>query len=545
MASSGEFFVGPADQPDKYRLVHQVGAGGEAQLWRAELDVSGTWEPVAVKILRPDRLADLEHWKERWSEQAEVLRFVRHPGVVGVREHFEGAAMHYAGETQAGANALYLVMNWVDGVALRDWVPLHRTTDDYVEAMRYLAQVGDVLDWLHSGQATPSGRPIIHADVTPGNVIVTPSGQAVLVDFGLTRLATATSPVVEGTRGYMAPEVLANGAYSPASDRYSFGALTYFVLTGQQPPVDENAIRAGFEAVPALAGQPDVVAHLMRMFSPNSDDRPPAGDWIRFFRMSGTTSIGAGDGLAPTVPMAAATAVAPLPVPEKEKSKRALVIAAIAVAVLLIGGGVALALSGGHSNKNAGAGTVTTTTLVQDTTTVSDTSAETTTVPDTSDSSNGDTSDPSNVQNPTGSGFFVSAVSTSGGTQDPQTGAATINGKTFPNSLWDAFSSCDSEEVTFSHDYDLGRQYSTFKATIGQIDTSPRNYSIQWDVYLDTNTHKGPYNLIQGQSQEINIPVKNVLTLTLQVTHIPNSSNDNPSNCGDIDAAWGDAQVAP
>jgi len=50
----------------------------------------GQSEPVAVKILRPDRLGALADWKTRWAEQAELLHFIRHPGVVGIREHFEG-----------------------------------------------------------------------------------------------------------------------------------------------------------------------------------------------------------------------------------------------------------------------------------------------------------------------------------------------------------------------------------------------------------------------------------------------------------------------
>lgn len=97
MVDDAKFYVGPPANPDKYRLKRQVGSGGEAQFWEAEISVSGVWEPVAVKVLRVDRFADMDRWKSRWAEQAEVLRFIRHPGVVGVREHFEGGGMHYRG----------------------------------------------------------------------------------------------------------------------------------------------------------------------------------------------------------------------------------------------------------------------------------------------------------------------------------------------------------------------------------------------------------------------------------------------------------------
>ena len=352
MAGESQFYVGPELTPDKYRLKRQVGSGGEAQLWEAELHVSGSWEPVAVKVLRADRFADLDRWKARWAEQAEVLRFIRHPGVVGVREHFEGGGMHYAGEQPTGQRALYLTMNWVDGRTLREWTQLHRSPADGYEALRYLAQVGDVLDWLHSGQATPSGRPVIHADVTPNNVIVTPAGQAVLVDFGLTRLAAGISQVVEGTGGYVAPEIKAAGAYSPGSDRYAFGALTYFVLTGTPASASLAEIRAGLGSVPSVAAQPGALEHLMRMFDPNPLARPGCGEWIRSFKITGATSADPGGVgfTAPLSPVTVAQPTMPLPVsvpppPPAEKSgqRRKRLVAAILVLGLLIAAGVAFA----------------------------------------------------------------------------------------------------------------------------------------------------------------------------------------------------------
>ena len=92
------YHVGPDDQPDKYRLLQQVGRGGEAQLWQGELSVAGGVEPVAIKI-RSRTEGDFARSSQRWNEQAELLRFIRHPGVVGVREHFEGAHFHLRGRS--------------------------------------------------------------------------------------------------------------------------------------------------------------------------------------------------------------------------------------------------------------------------------------------------------------------------------------------------------------------------------------------------------------------------------------------------------------
>lgn len=361
------FFVGPDEAPDKYRLKRQIGSGGEAQLWEAAMSVSGEWESVAVKILRPEHAAEMARWKDRWAEQAEVLRFIRHPGVVGVREHFDGGGMHYEGETPTGGRALYLVMNWVDGQTLREWVPSHGGPVDVFEPLRFLAQIGDVLDWLHSGQATTSGREIIHADVTANNVLVTPAGQAVLVDFGLVRLAAGLSPVVEGTVGYLAPEVKAAGAYSPASDRYAFGALTYYVITGTPAPISLPDIRLGFSRAPAIAEQPPaIIDHLMRMFDPDPLARPSCSEWMRHLRVSGTTSseVVGSRPLRPTPSTIGATAqttqrAEALPATRRPKSRRALIGIGVVAALAVAGIGYAVSRPGNGKATAASSSTPT------------------------------------------------------------------------------------------------------------------------------------------------------------------------------------------
>src|SRR5690606_12961990 len=115
---SSTLYVGPDSQPDKYRLVRSVGRGGEATLYLAEVTLAGQTEPVVVKVLDADAAASPEQFAElsrRWSEQAELLRFITRLGVVGVREHFEGAPEHRAGAAaEATGRALYLVMNHVE-----------------------------------------------------------------------------------------------------------------------------------------------------------------------------------------------------------------------------------------------------------------------------------------------------------------------------------------------------------------------------------------------------------------------------------------------
>ncbi|MEC3891989.1 protein kinase domain-containing protein [Nocardiopsis sp. LDBS1602] len=294
---SPSLYVGPDTQPDKYRLVRSVGRGGEATLYLAEVTLAGQTEPVVVKALHPDLTADDEKFADlsaRWAEQAELLRFINRLGVVGVREHFEGAPEHPAdGAAELNDRALYLVMNYVEGLDLRDW-----RAENPVEGvagqrrvLRFLEQVAQVLDLLHSGRATPSKRVVVHGDLSPGNIMVSEEGQATLVDFGLSRIAARHMTARPWfTPGYAAPEIF-TGEYSAATDRYAFGAIAYFALTGEDPPPAPEQLRERFGALPLLAeaeeGQRELV---MSMFSIEPSERPESSAWVRILRSLATSA---------------------------------------------------------------------------------------------------------------------------------------------------------------------------------------------------------------------------------------------------------------
>nr|WSX49652.1 protein kinase [Streptomyces sp. NBC_00974] len=240
-------------------MLRSIGRGGEAVLYLAEIELAGGAEPVVVKVLdskttiTPDVF---DRISRKWNEQAELLRFVHRPGVVGVREHFEGPPIHRPGESGTlTGRALVLVMNHVDGLDLRDW-RAERTLASAAErreVMRTLEQLADVLDWLHSGKATPSGRQVIHGDLSPGNVMVDAHGQATLVDFGLSKLtADHQTAEVWFTQGYAAPEVF-DGKRTPGTDRYAFGALAYFLLSGESPPASPELLAQALTGLPQIA----------------------------------------------------------------------------------------------------------------------------------------------------------------------------------------------------------------------------------------------------------------------------------------------------
>ncbi|MFE5678006.1 protein kinase [Streptomyces erythrochromogenes] len=257
--TSQNLHIGPDAAADRYRLLRSIGRGGEAVLYLAEIELAGGSEPVVVKVLDSKTTITPEVFdriSQKWNEQAELLRFVHRPGVVGVREHFEGPPIHRPGESSTlTGRALVLVMNHIDGLDLRDW-RAERTLASAAErreVMRTLEQLAEVLDWLHSGKATPSGRQVVHGDLSPGNVMVDAHGQATLVDFGLSKLtADHQTAEVWFTPGYAAPEVF-EGKRTPGTDRYAFGAIAYFLLSGESPPASPQQLARAMAELPQIA----------------------------------------------------------------------------------------------------------------------------------------------------------------------------------------------------------------------------------------------------------------------------------------------------
>ncbi|MFE9857077.1 protein kinase [Streptomyces sp. NPDC005780] len=329
--NSATHHIGPDATPDRYRLLNSIGRGGEAVLYRAEIELDGAPETVVVKVLDSKTTITIEQFQRlsaKWQEQAELLRFVNRPGVVGVREHFEGPPIHGAGDASTAAGrALVLVMNHVDGLDLRDW-RAERTLASHAErreVLRTLEQLADVLDWLHSGRATPSGRTVVHGDLSPGNVMVDEHGQATLVDFGLSKLtADHQTAEVWFTPGYAAPEVF-EGKRTPNTDRYAFGAIAYFLLSGQAPPSTPEQLRAALRALPQVAAAaPERCERILSVCAAEPAGRPESlSAWVKDVRSAvvSTTVTGssvrdavAGSGAGQSV-RDAQPAVAGVPVP--------------------------------------------------------------------------------------------------------------------------------------------------------------------------------------------------------------------------------------
>jgi eukaryotic-like serine/threonine-protein kinase len=204
---------------DRYQLAEPIAAGGVGQVWRASdllLD-----REVAVKLLRPE-YAGHPDTLERFRAEAKHAGSLTHPCVARVYDYGNAGP----------ASPPYLVMEYVNGPSLADMLavdPVHP-----VLALDVAAQAAAGLDAAHS-------IGLVHRDVKPGNILMGADGLVKITDFGIAHAAGSapiTGPgLVMGTTQYMAPERIAGGQATPASDLYALGILIYECLTGL-PPYD-------------------------------------------------------------------------------------------------------------------------------------------------------------------------------------------------------------------------------------------------------------------------------------------------------------------
>jgi serine/threonine-protein kinase len=230
-------------------LAEPIAAGGVGQVWRASdllLD-----REVAVKLLRPE-YADHPDTLERFRAEAKHAGSLTHPCVARVYDYGNAGL----------AIPPYLVMEYVNGPSLADMLavdPVHP-----VLALDVAAQAAAGLDAAHR-------IGLVHRDVKPGNILIGADGLVKITDFGIAHAAGSapiTGPgLVMGTTQYMAPERIAGGQATPASDLYALGILIYECLTGL-PPYDGGTaeVMAGhlYLPMPPLpAGVPPELGELI------------------------------------------------------------------------------------------------------------------------------------------------------------------------------------------------------------------------------------------------------------------------------------------
>ncbi len=198
----------------RYRLVERVGRGGMGAVWRAhdlKLD-----RPVAVKRLHDAWLEDREV-RARLLAEGRALAALNHPGIARVEDVLDSAPPA-------------LVLEYVEGGTLGRWLDAPRTASEVIDVLR---QIVEAVAYAH-------GRGVVHCDLKPGNVLVTPDGRVKVIDLGIAlmrhRAATTSTVVDDSTRHpaftpkYAAPEVMRGATPTPAADVFSLGVLIQDVL---------------------------------------------------------------------------------------------------------------------------------------------------------------------------------------------------------------------------------------------------------------------------------------------------------------------------
>ncbi len=337
---------------ERYQLGELLGRGGMAEVRKGtDLRLGRT---VAVKRLRTDLAGDAT-FQARFRREAQSSASLNHPSVVAVYDTGEERSTDGSDVAQP-----YIVMEHVAGRTLRDILREGRKILPE-RALEITSGVLSALDYSHRAG-------IVHRDIKPGNVMLTPSGDVKVMDFGIARAMsdaqstmTQTAAVV-GTAQYLSPEQARGETVDSRSDVYSTGCLLYELLTGRPPFVGDSPVAVAYQHVREQPRPPsdhdadlppEVDAIVMRALAKRVDDRYQSaadmrGDIERYLAghpVHTALAPAAAAAPPPTVPTPAATAAASAPaVPPRDddprRGRRLLVLLGLLAVVVIVAAAV-------------------------------------------------------------------------------------------------------------------------------------------------------------------------------------------------------------
>jgi serine/threonine-protein kinase len=220
---------------NRYQLLEQLGKGGMAVIYKAR-DVE-LERIVAIKVLRED-YSRAAAFQQRFRQEAKAAANLSHPNIVTVHDF------------GLDHGQLFIVMEYVPGSDLKALIRQRgRLTPE--SGLPLIIQACAGLGYAHRAG-------LVHCDVKPQNLLITPDQRLKVTDFGIARALASIHPdeqtdLVWGSPQYFAPEQAAGGAPSPASDVYSLGVVMYEMLTGSLPfqaPTAAELARLHMEATP-------------------------------------------------------------------------------------------------------------------------------------------------------------------------------------------------------------------------------------------------------------------------------------------------------
>lgn len=256
---------------NRYEVVREIGRGGMAEVYLARDQLLD--RPVALKVLHREFARDPQ-FVERFRREAQAAAALNHPNVVAV----------YDWGQEAGTS--FIVMEYVEGRPLSDIVREGGAREPRTAA-RIAAHVAAALSFAHQ-------RGLVHRDVKPGNILITPSGQVKVADFGIARSRAADgltqTGAVMGTATYFSPEQAQGLDVDGRSDVYSLGVVLYEMLAGVPPFRNDNPVTVAYQHVreepePLVRRAPGVPAALQqivaRALAKDPARRYPSADAMR------------------------------------------------------------------------------------------------------------------------------------------------------------------------------------------------------------------------------------------------------------------------
>ncbi|OBG12512.1 serine/threonine protein kinase [Mycolicibacterium celeriflavum] len=258
----------PQHLSDRYELGEILGFGGMSEVHLAR-DMR-LHRDVAIKVLRADLARDPSFYL-RFRREAQNAAALNHPAIVAVYD---------TGEAETPSGPLpYIVMEYVDGVTLRDIVH----SDGPMEPRRAIEVIADACQALNFSHQ----HGIIHRDVKPANIMISKAGAVKVMDFGIARaLADANSvtqtAAVIGTAQYLSPEQARGEKVDARSDVYSLGCVLYEILTGEPPFIGDSPVAVAYQHVredPVPPSQrhnditPELDAVVLKSLAKNPDNR--------------------------------------------------------------------------------------------------------------------------------------------------------------------------------------------------------------------------------------------------------------------------------
>lgn len=248
---------------NRYRLLEKIGSGGMADVYKAEDTLLK--RTVALKILHKQFAQD-ESFLERFRREAQAAAKLTHPSIVSIYD---------VGEEDG---TQYIVMEYAPGTNLKQIIQKDAPLSPD-KAIHMTSLICGAMTFAHQHE-------IVHRDIKPHNVIITPDGDIKVTDFGIARAGSTSTMTrtgtIMGTAHYISPEQAQGGMVGPTTDIYSLGVVLYEMLTGELPFRGDNPVAVALKHIndtpltprQVYAGVPETLeAIVLKAMAKNPADR--------------------------------------------------------------------------------------------------------------------------------------------------------------------------------------------------------------------------------------------------------------------------------